>query len=273
MRSNHSLSSARAGTSCARALLLTLGLSVAGLAACSEDDPAAATEEEAAAETDEAAAEGGAAAEGEAPAEGAAGAAGLNAEPAPGAPPAGSDDAAKPVRRFLQVEGTVTMDGAPATVDAAIPETAKIVTGKDGRAVITLEPGGIIEIRKGSTVEVGKSERKDKSLKLALGTLWSFVPNGSSYEVVTDNAVAGVRGTVFYMEAQGPKKTYLCACDGEIDLVGANPKLNKPLKSSMEHKAFMIMTKGKKQVARKAKRLNHTDEQKDALLPLMGQGG
>jgi hypothetical protein len=189
------------------------------------------------------------------------------AAPAPTAPAA---PAPKPTRRFVEVTGTVQLDDKPAAADMEIPAIGKITTGPDGHAVITLAPGGAIEIRKGSTVTLGSSDRKKDSLQLALGAIWSFLPQGSSYEVVTPNTVAGVRGTVFYVEAASDKDTYVCACDGEVEIDGANKKsFSKSVKSKMEHKAFRLLSKGKKQVGKKEKRLNHTDAEKDAMLPYM----
>jgi len=177
---------------------------------------------------------------------------------------------AKPGRRFLLAEGTVTLDGQPAAVDTEIPAEAVVKTGKDGRAVITIIPGSIAQIGPNSEVSIGKSDRKDHSLKLVLGAIWSMVADGSSYEVVTQNAVAGVRGTAFYVEAHNKKSSYICACDGavEIGLLGTKKKPNL-VESKMEHLSFNI--KGKKPKSKKAKRKNHTEEEKMALMPFLEQ--
>lgn len=189
-----------------------------------------------------------------------------DSEPEPEAPP--------PERRFLQVQGTVTMDGQAVEMGTEIPTTAEIKTEEDGYAVITLVRGGITEIRAKTVVQIGTSARKEISLKLVIGALWSFLPSSSSYEVETSNAVAGVRGTVFYTETRNGKASYICSCDGDVELQAQNPKsFKKVVKSSMEHKASIFRTRGKRQRVRRAKRLNHTDAQKDALLALMPQAG
>ncbi len=180
-----------------------------------------------------------------------------------------------PARRFLEVTGSVTIDGEPAAVNTEIGATATIKTGADGHALFTLMPDSIIEIRKKSELKFGKSERHENSLSLLTGALWSFLPKGmADYEVVTPNAVAGVRGTVFYVEANSGKKSYICACDGHIDITQAKGKYKKPLKSVTskdEHKAFYVTSKGKKGKlkAKKSKRLNHTDAEKDAIMAAM----
>ena len=72
---------------------------------------------------------------------------------------------------------------------------------------------------------------------------------------------------MFYIEAVSAKKTYVCACDGEVEITGKSKKtFKKTTKSKMGHKAFTITTKKKKDKAKKAKRERHTDEEKDSLM-------
>ena len=172
-----------------------------------------------------------------------------------------------PLRRFIEVKGDVTLDGKKAEVGTEIPATATIEAAAGAHAIITLVADGLIEVREKTQFKVGTSKRKKDSLRLLAGALWSFVPTGSSYEVETHNTVAGVRGTVFYMEARSQKKTYICACDGEVEIVGAGKKgFKKTPKSKMGHVAFVIDSKGKKTKGKKAKREGHTDAEKDALM-------
>jgi ferric-dicitrate binding protein FerR (iron transport regulator) len=187
--------------------------------------------------------------------------------PAPGGD---ADQAAAPAtgekapRRFLEVKGAVTIDDKPAALDMAIPAKAVIVTGDDGHAVISVVAGSLIEVRARSRVELGTSERKRDSLKLLAGALWSMVPNGTSYEVQTDNAVAGVRGTIFFVE-KAPKSTYICDCNGEVELFTGKVKKPVLFKSNHEHTAVRVFPKQ----SVKAKRENHTDAEMAELLKIV----
>src|SRR5690606_20553746 len=99
--------------------------------------------------------------------------------------------------------------------------------------------GSIVEVRKGTRVKLGASERRSTSMRLYAGALWSVLASGSDFEVETNNAVAGVRGTVFYTEAQSEHKTYICACDGTVEITGKGKnKVQKTPSSEMGHKAF-----------------------------------
>jgi hypothetical protein len=186
------------------------------------------------------------------------------------APVAAAQPASAPVAkapagpRVVSSEGEVTVDGVPAKVDMAITATSVITTGKDSRMTFTLNPGSLIQVRPNSKVELGKSERKETSVKLALGAIWSFLPKGSNYEVVGPNAVAGARGTIFYVEATKPTETYVCDCDGEIELTSG--KTTKTLKSEMKHVGANVKGADKKAKQAPTKKvLNHTKEEAEAL--------
>jgi hypothetical protein len=113
--------------------------------------------------------------------------------------------------------------------------------------------------------------RKTTSVKLLAGTLWSFLPSGqASYEVVSANAVAGVRGTIFYVEAPKPTETYVCACDGEVELQGGQA-LPRNVTSKFEHKSFLVRGKGKRAKVADSKVRGHTKEQAAVLLELVAQ--
>ncbi len=170
----------------------------------------------------------------------------------------------KAPRRFLEVKGSVTIDEKPATVDMTIPEKAVIVTGDDGHAVISIVAGSLIEVRAKSRVELGTSERKKDSFKLLAGALWSLVPTGTSFEVQTDNAVAGVRGTIFYVE-KAPKSTYICDCNGEVELLTGKVKKPVLFKSNHQHNAVRVFPKQ----SVKAKRENHTDAELAELVKIV----
>ncbi|MBC7793598.1 MAG: FecR domain-containing protein, partial [Clostridia bacterium] len=123
------------------------------------------------------------------------------------------------------------------------------------------------ELRSNTTVELGTSSRKTNSLKLALGTIWSILPHGSSYEVETAKGVAGVRGTIFFLE-ESVDELYVCDCDGQVDV--QTPKAKKPnqLTSKHQHKGIGVVNG----IQRKAKLKDHTDEQVARLLSLVPGG-
>jgi hypothetical protein len=215
---------------------LTIGISVAGLAACAEP-----IQEETAPPV-------------ELP---------PTTVSAPPALPASPPESVKllPARRFLMVQGTVKVDGAKAVEGVEFSETATIEASKGSRAILTLGKGSLLDLRPGTKITFGSTPRAKISVKLVLGALGSIMPEGSSYEVVGQNAVAGVRGTVFFAEVDKKKDTYICACSGDVAMQAANPKSFDQVVHSPnnDHNGFTFSTKGKKQQAKKTPRKHHGD--------------
>lgn len=176
-------------------------------------------------------------------------------------------------RKFLLVEGGATFNGKAVKTGDAIGEAGTIVVARKGRAVVALAPGSFIVLRPGTRATIGKSERKAVSVQLALGAIWSFIAKGSSYEVVTSNAVAGVRGTALFVDAK-KTESYVCDCDGSVELRAGGPKvLPRNIESDHAHIATYIKGKGKGMKAGSAARIGHTDPEREELMKLFDQAG
>jgi hypothetical protein len=189
------------------------------------------------------------------------------------APPLPTPPLPRPTRRFLAVEGAVSVDNEPAVVGAAIPDVAHITTGPTGYAVITVTPGSVVQIRAGSRLQMGRSERKELSLRLVAGALWSILPKGASYEVVTPAAVAGVRGTKFFVGVGAQGDTSVCACSGEVHMQTPDGRgFNEVIASPHDdHRGFAFTVRGQRQAGRAGKPHGHSDEREAELMELLPQ--
>jgi hypothetical protein len=176
--------------------------------------------------------------------------------------------------RVLKVTGTVLIDGAEAYEGMPVQETSVIETKAASTVVVTLFSGAVTQVRELARVEIGKNadwkklKKKEWTLKLLAGAVWSFLPKGSSYEVATQNAVAGARGTIFYVQASTPDDSYVCDCDGEIEMTVGGKK--KMLKSKLAHVAMLSKGAAKKAKPKPTKeQLGHTKAEIQPLVDLM----
>lgn len=184
-------------------------------------------------------------------------------------------EAVKPFtgRRFLLVEGGATLNGKAVKSGDPMPAAGTVVVARKGRAVIALAPGSFVVLRPGTRAVFGKSERKDVSVQLAVGAIWSFVARESSYEVASGNAVAGVRGTAFYVDAK-KNESYVCDCDGKIELRAGGPKaLPRNIDSDKAHIGTYVKGRGKAVKAGSAARSGHTDQERDELMKIFDEAG
>jgi hypothetical protein len=114
------------------------------------------------------------------------------------------------------VEGPATATpragaGQPLAEGAVLHEGDVVETGAGGRVEISLATGTVLRIGESSRVELREAAPGGGAFRarLALGNLWAKVHKllaGERFEVETENAVAGVRGTEFRVEAGGTGK-------------------------------------------------------------------
>ncbi len=94
-----------------------------------------------------------------------------------------------------------------------VPMGATVQTFEDGKVSLRLPSGTLVRLGTDTKVEIAALTRGDpaaerkESLRVSVGRLWSRVTrlfgDDSKFEVSTDNAVAGVRGTEFFVETHG----------------------------------------------------------------------
>ena len=116
---------------------------------------------------------------------------------------------------FLEGSATRTPKDGPAVAvadGAELLDGDTLETAAGGRLELTLEDGSVARLDEKSKLVVDSvSKLSEESwavkLTLTLGQIWSKVTRkvgeGAGYEVQTERAVAGVRGTEFLVEAAG----------------------------------------------------------------------
>ena len=104
---------------------------------------------------------------------------------------------------------TVTFAEGPVNVGqgAELHEGDVVETGPGGRVEVSLEAGSLIRLGENSRIVLQAAQPQKFSAKLFIGNLWTKVHKliaGESFEVETENGVAGVRGTEFRVEVTAP---------------------------------------------------------------------
>ncbi len=98
---------------------------------------------------------------------------------------------------------------APLVRFASVPEGAVVVTGARSLATLRLGNGSLVRLGPETELAMQKLEQSEvpaksrSRLKLTFGRIWikvsSLFGDDATFEVVTENAVAGVRGTSFWV--------------------------------------------------------------------------
>lgn len=185
-----------------------------------------------------------------------------------------ADDAQAP--KILSLKGAVFMDEKPAVVGQAVHDGSVVRTDADAVCEILLNDKSIIRIQGNShaTLNLGSDI---KTIALKSGTIVSFIKKLAAtvagktgrYEIRTPAAVAGIRGTAFFVKVESPNSTYICDCNGVVYVMDENKGHQKVL-SAKHHAAVRFLKTGKGIVVSKAEMKYHTDAEMQGLAHQVG---
>jgi hypothetical protein len=118
------------------------------------------------------------------------------------------------VARVREVSGDATQQGRALVVDMEI-RTDIPVRVQSGRAVLEIPGKGIVRIYPDSSLAVVSRSR----VRLVAGKIWASIQSGGSeWEVETENAVAGVRGTELVVQVT-PGRTEVGVVTGQVVVI------------------------------------------------------
>lgn len=182
--------------------------------------------------------------------------------PAPAKEPATKKPAPKKAEvKVLSVTGGVLKAaGSPLAAGAAVADGSELRLDA-GQAVLDFGGEGKVLLTGPAVLTVG-----GRRLTLTGGGLLNVMSRlKGRYSVATPAAVAAVRGTEFYVEARADGSTYLCLCEGSIEVAGGKGVKYKKRFRAEHHQAAVFSRDGKtlKRVA--AEMGGHHDEDIEAL--------
>ncbi|MEW5733435.1 MAG: FecR domain-containing protein [Thermodesulfobacteriota bacterium] len=173
--------------------------------------------------------------------------------------------------------GQVSINGKPAFAGDAVTDGALLETGKGSFCVIIFDQKNTIAVSADTRVTLALAG-KEKALDIAKGAVASLVRGlarisggtAYAYTVKTPTAICGVRGTAFFVKVESPKKTYVCLCNGSLELSAASGGKVEQLTAN-HHKAFWVTEKGASIIISSALPDFHTDGEMESLATVIGE--
>jgi hypothetical protein len=158
---------------------------------------------------------------------------------------------------FLDGEASVARGSATSglAVNSTIYDGDRLKTGAGAKLEAKLSDGSVLRLGGGSELKLDqasfkKGDQGTKTVKMSLtfGRVWASVTKlfgNSEFEVKTENAVAGVRGTRFAVEHEAKGETIAKVISGQV-LVS-----NKPIYAKQGHtKANRVEVQGPQEVSK-----------------------
>lgn len=143
------------------------------------------------------------------------------------------------------LEGHVSMNGKAMEIGDTVSPGATITTADASYCEIVFGGKNIFRIMEDTVAEIrleqgeGNIGLKKGSMAFLLTRLSVLAVEKPEFLVETPSAAFGVRGTAFFVAVENPASTYVCACNGELqveDFAGANSQKL----TGLRHKALRI---------------------------------
>lgn len=176
-----------------------------------------------------------------------------------GKKPASADPKAE-VRVVSVAGGTLKSGGKPVSAGALVAQGSELRLDA-GRAVLDFGGEGRVQLNGPAALTVGA-----RRLTLSEGGLLSVMSRlKGRYAVATPAAVAAVRGTEFYIEARKDGATYLCLCEGAVEVTGGRGAKYSQSFESKHHLSAVFTRDGRTLKRSEAPMLSHQDADIEAL--------
>lgn len=167
----------------------------------------------------------------------------------------------------------VSVDGKAAKSGKAVSKGDEVMPGETvlveegSAAVVKISNKAAVTLKNASKLVFDEVTDTAISLNLDYGAMMTVVaPSERKFILKTPAAVAGVRGTAFYVEARAIDQTYICLCEGILSLTMPDTVQEMQTPNRSRHNAFLISPdpSGALRPSR-ATMLNHTNADIAAL--------
>jgi ferric-dicitrate binding protein FerR (iron transport regulator) len=186
-----------------------------------------------------------------------------------------SNVSASPTRgKIVYLEGEVKIDGSAAVIGQQLGAKARIETGPNASCEIVFDEKNALRVSQNAVASLDFSGIV-KEVSLKKGGLSSVlrklgqVAGQDSFRVVSDTAVAAVRGTCFCVWVD-EKSTYVCACNGSVRTIDAKGS-NELMISAAHHDARNYVKDGSAIHIAVAGIEHHSDASMESLAARIGE--
>ncbi|OHD58627.1 MAG: hypothetical protein A2014_04160 [Spirochaetes bacterium GWF1_49_6] len=159
--------------------------------------------------------------------------------------------------------GNVTINGKPVQVGMQVADGSEITTAEGAWCDIVFPGKNIFRIYEKADVIITLGS-SDKQIVLKAGNianvLYSLKDYQDGFKVELSSSVVIVRGTVFYAASESPTNSYICCCNGTID-VQENKGGKVDAMSAAHHQGLRVYPSG----ATNAGMDYHTDQDLDEI--------
>jgi len=171
------------------------------------------------------------------------------------------------------VDGNVTINGVPADFGQVVGYGDWVQTGPDSSIDIVFDRANIFRLGENTvaTIEIGTTRQtvdlKFGSFAAVFDRLRTLSGNGT-FDVRAPTVAGGVRGTSFFFRVLDRDTTYVCTCNGTLELAASGAESFR--ESAPEHAAHYFRNVGGSVSVETAPLVFHSNESLNAIAEVVG---
>ena len=171
-------------------------------------------------------------------------------------------------RSIYQLEGDVTVDGKPASINTSIGPGSYVKTGKGSRVIFVVESDAFV-LRSNSELQM---ESSGGVLIDSMRIVSVFGQREEPRRINTLTATIGIRGTGIYVESE-PDRSYVCTCYGHTRIAAvADPNVSKDIVSEHhDEPVYVLPAASGNNLIVPGPFINHTDSELALIEELVGR--
>lgn len=176
------------------------------------------------------------------------------------------------VGTIVYMEGNVSINGAPADFGDTVESSDSLSTGAASYCEIVFDRGNIFTLEENTVTVIDWDRGEIKLEQGAMAALFTklekVIGNNKDFTIQTPTVAAGIRGTAFFIKVEDRENSYLCICNGALNVTGAD--LDKGIESD-HHKAYRFTQEGQSVNWSNAPLLYHDDPKMDGVAQKIGE--
>ncbi|MBI9101223.1 MAG: FecR domain-containing protein [Spirochaetales bacterium] len=189
---------------------------------------------------------------------------------------AGGETEAPTIKRpqtgtLVYLEGEVTINGTEGVIGDTIYDSDVLKTGFDSYCEVVFGEKNVFRLEAETIARLNWAESNLTLQQGAMGAVFNkldnFIAMDNEFEIKTPTTVAGVRGTVFYIKVEEADTTYICICNGELDMAKSYNDLQI---AAEHHKAYRFTKSGGSVSYTSAPMLYHDDPKMESIADQIG---
>ncbi len=137
------------------------------------------------------------------------------------------------------LEGDVFINNVEANFGDTVRDSDTLRTGSDSYCEVVFGERNIFRLEENTIVRIDWARSNINITEGSIGAVFTkldkFLTREKDFTLTSPSMVAGIRGTVFFIRVEDSRNTYLCLCNGELDLTETCEGLNA---EAVHHQAF-----------------------------------